>query len=69
MKQSFWLCQILAIILSFFLFISFFAIEPAYSRGGGGCFSRGTLILTPEGSKTNTARLSSKTLVQEEFRI
>ncbi|MDJ0574137.1 MAG: Hint domain-containing protein [Xenococcaceae cyanobacterium MO_234.B1] len=54
MKQTFWLFQILAITLSFSLVISFLAVEPAYSRGGGGggCFSRGTLILTPEGSKT-----------------
>ncbi|MGV2827492.1 Hint domain-containing protein [Myxosarcina sp. GI1(2024)] len=45
--------KILAITLSLCLLISFLNIEPAYSRGGGGggCFSAGTLILTPEGDK------------------
>jgi hypothetical protein len=38
-------------IITLLLLINFSISEPAYSRGGGGCFSSETSILTPEGNK------------------
>ena len=54
MKNWVWLLKILTITLVFLLFLSFLAVKPAYSRGGGGggCFGGETLILTPNGSRT-----------------
>ena len=46
--------KLIVIIVSFLFFFSAIAVQPAYSRGGGGgsCFSKETLILTPDGEKT-----------------
>jgi hypothetical protein len=53
MKNFVWLLKLLTITLSFLFLFSFVAVEPVYSRGGGGsgCFGGETSILTPEGSK------------------
>lgn len=56
--------KLTVIILSFLFFFSAIAVEPAYSRGGGGggCFSGETLILTPDGNKA-ISRLHPQDLV------
>lgn len=63
------LLKTLATTLFFCLFISFFTLEPAYSRGGGGggCFSAGTLILTPEGNKTIESLQSGDLVINYNF--
>lgn len=61
--------KILAITLSLCLLIGFLGIEPAYSRGGGGggCFSAGTLISTPEGDKPIEQLLSGDRVISYNF--